>query len=102
MVKFLKELLSREKDSTTPNIAKVSIALGIVEDFYISGEDIPASIDSMVEDHYNVLQEKVRLDLGTQLNTREKVTCLAHGVWSNLQNSKKDIIHAQHLYRFTK
>lgn len=102
VVKFLKELLSREKDSTTPNIAKVSIALGIVEDFYISGEDIPASIDSMVEDHYNVLQEKVRLDLGTQLNTREKVTCLAHGVWSNLQNSKKDIIHAQHLYRFTK
>lgn len=105
-VDFLKDLLSREKLSTTPKIGKVSIALGIVEDSVISGKDIPDphSLGRLVEEHYRTLQHyaKARIDLNGPLDARAKVALLAQCVWSNLRCSKKDIIHAQHLYRFTK
>lgn len=105
IVTFLKELLCREKRSKRPLVGKISIALGIVEDFIILGKVLPcgSELNRMVEDHYKTLQEKSkRIDFGEHLDTRAKITCLANFVWSHLRSSKKDIIHAQHLYSFTR
>lgn len=104
IVTFLKELLCREKRTERPLVGKISIALGIVEDFIIRGKVLPCGLElnRMVEDHYKTLQEKSRqIDFGQHLDTRAKITCLANFVWSHLRSSKKDIIHAQHLYSFT-
>lgn len=110
-VEYLKGLVGEQlstatKLGTTPNVGKVSIALGIIEAYIISDMKIPDpdSLDRMIQVHYKTLQDCAtnKIQLTADMDTREKITELAHFVWSTIRGSKKDIIHAQHVYTFTK
>eukprot|EP00803_Ostreobium_quekettii_P007049 evm.model.scf_949.3 EVM.evm.TU.scf_949.3 scf_949:35523-41466(-) len=112
-VRFLEDLLRAELSSQAPDVARVSIALGLVE-LPLTLKNVeqptwPINLEEEVSQHVAVFMDFVECTskkIGashTAIRTpRDKVTLVANSVWERLTRGfRKDIIHAQHVSCFT-
>eukprot|EP00803_Ostreobium_quekettii_P004130 evm.model.scf_1618.2 EVM.evm.TU.scf_1618.2 scf_1618:7747-16451(-) len=112
-VRFLEDLLRAELSSQAPDVARVSIALGLVE-LPLTLKNVeqptwPINLEEEVSQHVAVFIDFVECTskkIGashTAIRTpRDKVTLVANSVWERLTRGfRKDIIHAQHVSCFT-
>ncbi|GMH40486.1 hypothetical protein BSKO_08390 [Bryopsis sp. KO-2023] len=108
---FLMRHLKSELASDRPHIARVSIALGLLEIPLTSKREDeriwPENLEAEVEKHYKAFREFVKgvhqeCEKKNIETAREKIKLLANSVWAKLTGVfSKDVLHAQHLGCFT-
>lgn len=110
-LRFLTELISTEVVKEDPDIVRVSLALGIVESALASKKEEdriwPLSLQEQVENAFDAFNDFVQLLIAATQSlgdSRTKVKAVADGVWSKLEKRSfsKDILHAQHVYNFSR
>ncbi|CAL8468043.1 g7582 [Coccomyxa elongata] len=97
-----------ELGAGAPNIAKLSITLGVLELIYTAKEQTACQVDFQedIATCEQTFQEfvddvKTRLQAGISLETRGKIKLVADLVWSKLSGVfSKEVLHAQHLSTF--
>ncbi|GAB4822004.1 hypothetical protein N2152v2_009050 [Parachlorella kessleri] len=110
-VAYLESLFTAELQQDRPDLAKLSIALGLCEAPLTAKQEAnqqwPQGLQRHVESSLEVfesfvLQVHQQLHAAGALDSRGKVKAVADAVWSKLTGSfSKDILHAQHVSNFT-
>lgn len=106
---YLIKLITRELEKQFPDIAQISVALGVVETALASKDEAdrnwPMDLPGHVADCLSALQTFVSQQAAATAaisDPREKIKIIADAVWGKLTSSSKDLLHAQHVYSFAK
>lgn len=109
-LKYLEELITYEINQPSPDVAKISIAVGAVEvpltlkkgPQLIAGW--PTDLEQQVSEQYQAFRDYVdslhasqQLD---QLDARLKVKAISDAVWKKLKGFSKDVLHSQVRFLF--
>lgn len=110
-LEFLQGLLLTEiRKEEEPDIARVSIALGLVEEALTQRDPaerqwpaaLPAQVAAATE-AFDAFVAEQRKKLQELSDARAKVKALADAVWGHLTGSNsKDVLHVQHVSSFTR
>ena len=106
---YLINLISRELEKAFPDIAQISVALGVVETALTSKDELdrnwPIDVPNQTEDCLSAFQLFVSEQAAATANItdpRLKIKTIADAVWAKLTSSSRDVLHAQHVYSFAK